>query len=158
MFYKHITKPYIVRLLFGVALYIVYVSMSDIYPLLPPLIGILFVIFHKFNNLQQTYIPIFIVFCIFFYELDKSLIIGIIPCVFFIVHIFVAQQLESLLHVNSFFIIVYVVALYLFYLAGMILCNILLNTPVLEFSFIYVYYMIIDSILALVYYFIFIRD
>ncbi len=155
MLYKQQTRTkYFFYIVFGILFYIFYISASDIYPTLPPLMGILFLMFHKNYDNEMFYVPAIILICLFFYEFDKSLIIGIIPCVFFIVHLFIAQQLESLLLVNVIFILVYVLSLYIFYFAGMLLCNVLFKTQILEFSTLYFYYFAMDSILALIYYYI----
>ncbi len=158
MIYKQTKTKQFFYIIFGILFYIIYTSTSDIYPMLPPLIGVLFLIFHKSFNNDKIYISIIVLICLLFYELDKSLIIGIAPCVFFVVHLFIAQQLESLLLVNVIFILIYVIALYIFYFAGMLLCNVLFKTQILEFSTLYIYYLVIDSILALIYYYLFVKE
>ncbi len=158
MIYKRTKAKYILLVVGGVITYFLYIVMSDIYPLLPPLMGILFLIFHQHYNEEKFYIPIVIIGCLFFYEFDKALLTGIIPCVFFIVQLFIAQQLESILLVNAFFILIYICALYLLYFAGLLLCNILFKTPMLAISSIYIYYLIMDCIFAILYYYIFIKE
>lgn len=141
----------------GFGFYLIYTSLSDIYPLLPPLVGVLFLIFHKHYNDKNHYVSILVLLCVFYYEFDKSLIFGIMPLVFFITHLLVASALESAMELNWLFIVIYVALLYLLYVAGMILCNILFKTNVLDFSLIYVYYAVFDCALALLYYFLFMR-
>ena len=105
MLYKERKKSHIVLHVLGVVAYVLYVSMSDIYPLLPPLVGVLFLIFHRHYNDKNIYIPILVILCVFYYEFDKSLVVGIMPCVFFIVHLFIASRLESFLTLNIFFLV-----------------------------------------------------
>lgn len=158
MTYKHTKTKHIFLIFFGVVAYFLYVVMSDIYPLLPPLMGVLFLMFHRHYDDEKFYIPIVILACLLFFEFDKVLLAGIIPCVFFIVQFFIAQQLESILLVNAVFVLIYVCMLYLLYFAGLLLCNILFKTPMLDVSTIYIYYLILDCALALLYYYIFIKE
>ena len=158
MLYKERKKSHIVLHVLGVVAYVLYVSMSDIYPLLPPLVGVLFLIFHRHYNDKNIYIPILVILCVFYYEFDKSLVVGIMPCVFFIVHLFIASRLESFLTLNIFFLVFYVASCYMLYIAGMLLCNIIFKTPVLDFSSVYMYYAIVDAAFMLLYYFIFIKE
>lgn len=150
---KHIFLP-----IFGVFAYLLYTMMSDIYPLLPPFMGVLFLIFHRHFDEERFYVPTLVVLCLFFYEFDKSLLAGVAPCVFFVVQFFIAQQLESLLLVNVFFILIYVCALYLLYFAGLLLCNVLFKTPMPAVSSVYIYYLVLDCILALIYYYAIIKE
>lgn len=133
--------------------YMIYISISDIYPLMPHLIGVLFLIFHKHYDDEQFYIPIIVLVCLFFYEFDKSLIVGIMACVFFITRLFVVKQLESLMNTNSFFVVLYIIAVYLLYMVGAILCNILFKVEIPQYSTIYIYYLLIDCGLGLFYHF-----
>lgn len=155
--YKKNTFGYAFYPVISAILYVIYTSLSDIYPLLPPLVGVLFLIFHKHYNDKNHYVSILVLLCVFYYEFDKSLIFGIMPLVFFITHLLVASALESAMELNWLFIVIYVALLYLLYVAGMILCNILFKTNVLDFSLIYVYYAVFDCALALLYYFLFMR-
>lgn len=158
MTYKYAKTKHIFLIFFGVVAYLLYVMMSDIYPFLPPLMGVLFLIFHRHYDEERFYIPIIVLACLLFFEFDKVLLAGIIPCVFFIVQFFIAQQLESILLVNAIFVLVYVCMLYLLYFAGLLLCNILFKTPMLATSTIYIYYLLIDCLLALLYYYIAIKE
>ena len=158
MTYQKTKKINFIVIIFSICFYVLYVTMSDIYPILPPLIGVMFMMFYKYYKNEQFSICILIMLCLFFYELDKSLIVGIMPCVFFITYWFITKQFEYILHINLLFVIIYVSALYLLYVVGMVLCNALFKTSILDFSFIYIYYFIIDCIVSLIYYYIFIRE
>lgn len=144
-------------LLSSLFFYVIYTSLSDIYPLLPPLIGVLFIIFHRHYNERELYLPLLVLLCIGFYELDKSLVFGILPIVFFVVHFFVARRLESIINTNSVFIVAYVALLYLLYFAGLRLSGSLFGTAVLDLSLTLIYYLIADLLISLVYYYLFIR-
>lgn len=152
MVYKQTKTKHILLIFLEVIAYLLYIIMSDIYPFLPPLMGVLFLIFHKHYNDEKFYIPAIILACLFFYEFDKSLLVGVIPCVFFIVKFFVAGRLESIMLINTVFVLIYVCSLYLIYFAGLLLCNILFKTTMLSISVIYIYYLAIDCALALLYY------
>lgn len=158
MTYKYTKTKHNFFIFFGVIVYFLYVMMSDIYPILPPLMGVLFLVFHRNYNEEKFYIPLIIIACLFFFEFDKVLLAGVIPCVFFIVQIFIAQQLESILLVNAIFVLIYVCMLYLLYFAGLLLCNILFKTPMLTASTIYIYYLVVDCLFALLYYYIAIKE
>ncbi|MWV62441.1 hypothetical protein DCO58_04205 [Helicobacter saguini] len=155
--YKKSKVNHNIYFIFFAIAYLIYTSLSDIYPLLPPLVGVLFLIFHKHYNDRNHYVSILVLLCVFYYEFDKSLIFGIMPLVFFVTHLLVANSLESAMELNWLFIVIYVALLYLLYVAGMILSNILFKTNVLDFSLIYVYYAVFDCALALLYYFLFMR-
>ncbi|STQ86526.1 hypothetical protein LS73_003830 [Helicobacter muridarum] len=143
-------KSFILALL-AVGFYVFYTSMSDIYPLLPPLIGILFTLFNKYSNDKQLYVPLLVLLCLAFYELDKSLIFGIMPIVFCFTYFFISRRLESILSGNLSFMVLYIGILYLLYCGGIILCNILFNIPMLQFSFIFIYYLLADCIGTAIY-------
>ncbi|PAF51666.1 hypothetical protein BKH43_00015 [Helicobacter sp. 13S00401-1] len=139
---------------YAVALLVVafiYISASDIYPVLPPLLGVLFMIFH-ISFKRRGYYKVIAVFLILgFYELDKDLVFGILPLVFFVVRYFIALRLEAMANENLFFVCLYVVGIYVFYIAGMLLSNILFGTPNLGFKPILIYYFIIDLLVTLAY-------
>lgn len=156
--YQRTKKVYIFFLMLCFCIYILYICLSDIYPFLPPFVGVLFMIFYHHYDDEQFYIPIFILFALFFYEFDKSLVVGIMPCVFFIVYWFIVERLESALHVNMFFIPIYVCAVYLFYVGGMVLSNLLFQTPILNFTSLFLYYIIFDCLASLLYYYIWIKE
>lgn len=158
MTYKYTKTKQVFLILLGVVAYFLYVMMSDIYRILPPFMGVLFLIFHRYYDKERFYIPIVILACLLFFEFDKALLAGIIPCVFFIVQFFIAQQLESILLVNAVFVLIYVCMLYLLYFAGLLLCNVLFKTPMLSASIIYVYYLVVDCFFALLYYYIIIKE
>lgn len=158
MTYKRTKTKHITFIVLGIIAYLFYVMMSDIYPILPPLMGMLFLIFHKHYNDEKFYTSTIVLACLFFYEFDKTLLVGVIPCVFFIVRFFVAEQLESIVLINAPFVLVYVCSLYLLYFAGLLLCNVLFKTPMLSFSTIYMYYLIMDCISALIYYYLAIKE
>lgn len=153
MTYKYTKTKHIFLILFAVISYFIYVMMSDIYPFLPPLIGVLFMIFHRNYN-DRFYISAIIVACLLFFEFDKMLLAGIIPCIFFIVQFFIARQLESVLLANVFFVFIYVCMLYLLYFFFLLLCNMLFKTTMLAMSSIYIYYFFIDCFFTLLYYYI----
>ncbi|RDU73441.1 hypothetical protein CQA66_01915 [Helicobacter aurati] len=144
------TTSLIIHILF-VGFYIIYSSMSDIYQFLPPLLGILFVIFHKHSNDEQLFVSLLVFLCLTFYELHKSLTFGIMPIVFCITYFFIAKRLEALFSNNFLFMILYTAAIYLIYYAGTILCNVLFGIPALRLSSLFAYYLIIDCALALAY-------
>lgn len=96
--------------------YCLYISMSDIYPILPPFIGTLFVIFNKnYDASDRIFTIICIIFCTSFFELNKLLIFGMLPILFFIVRFFIVRRFEDVLQENILFAPLYVIVIYVFY-------------------------------------------
>ncbi|PAF45823.1 hypothetical protein BKH40_02680 [Helicobacter sp. 11S02629-2] len=129
----------------------IYISASDIYPILPPLLGLLFMIFHQSFKRREFYRVIAVFLILGFFELDKLLVFGILPLVFFVIRYFVTLRLEDIANENLFFVSLYVVGIYLFYIAGMLLSNILFGTLNIDFKPILIYYFIIDLLVTLAY-------
>lgn len=145
------TYKEIIKSLFIVIFYILYVSYSDIYLFLPPLMGILFLIFHNNWNERNYYKVIAVVICCSFYELDKLLIFGTLPIIFFIIRNFLVIYVEMMLKESLFFILIYIILIYILYIPSIVLYVILFRTQPIYFSKMMIYYPFADYALAILY-------
>jgi len=131
-----------------VALFVIYESLSSIYLFLPPLLGVLFLLF--INSLKNdNVIAIFlVVFCLLIFESEKGYLLFSSVIYFGLVYKFVLPKIEQNFNCNPCIKISIVLLAYLgFYFFNLILSTVFL-LPQVEINYYIVYYIIIEFLIV----------
>ena len=128
--------------------FIVYESLSSIYPFLPPLLAVLFVLFAKALKSGDTLLVLLISFCLVVFEAEYGYLLFSTIIYFVLVYKFVLPQLNKNFSCNSCINISYVLLAYLgYYLFCVLLANIFL-LPMPSIDYYIVYYIIIEFLIV----------
>ncbi|MDO7253177.1 hypothetical protein [Helicobacter cappadocius] len=128
-----------------------YISVSDIYLYLPPMLGLLFIFYMQTSRENRWVVSISIVACLIFFEYDHDERAGILPLIFVFTNWLVVKRLRLLFEENIFFVFIYVPLIYavyffVLYLLGMFAGGISSNLEPIFIS--YVFY---EACLGIVY-------
>jgi len=124
--------------------------MTSIYTFLPLFAGVLFVyiIVNYDNEKKKNYIYLILIF-LCFYDLNKGFYLFSYVLLFFVFYNVFVERIRSFLSCNSCIIVIYVVVAYLGHYVVNLFVSYILNNAAPIFSLDYVYYMVIDSLLAI---------
>lgn len=127
-----------------IILYIIYESLSTIYSFLPPLFGVLFILFVHAVRKEDTLSVILISLCLVIFEADKGYILFTSIIYFIFAYKFILPKIIQGSNCVSCIKMSYILLAYLgFYLFNALLANIfLLDMPNLSYHIIY--YIIIE--------------
>lgn len=145
---RSLTRQSALELIVLGAVYLVYVSLSSIYLLLPPLFGVLFYMFmraiERDNNLQL----IVIVFMLLVYESDKGYLLFSSLIYFIVIYRFIVPLLQQYIQCVNCLKFLYIVFSYIgFYFYTYLLAQVFwLDSPSLDWHV--VYYIVIEFIIV----------
>jgi len=127
-----------------IVLYILYSSLGSIYPFLPPFLSILFVLFSKALERNDTIAVFLISFCLLIFEANYGYLLFSSIIYFFIQYKFIMPKIVQNFSCNFCIKISYVLFTYLGYFAFLtLIANIfLLETP--EINYYIIYYIVIE--------------
>lgn len=131
-----------------VVLFIIYESLSSIYLFLPPLFGVLFVLFVDALEKEDTISILAISFCLVFFEADKGYVLFTSIIYFVIVYKFIMPKIIQNVSCYSCVKISYILFAYLgFFLFNAILAKIfLLQMPTINYYIIY--YIVVEFLIV----------
>jgi len=123
--------------LFYIVLYVLYSSLGSIYPFLPPLLSVLFVLFSRALNRGDSIAVVLISFCLLVFEANYGYLLFSSIVYFYIQYKFIMPKI-----IQNF--ISYVLFTYLGYFAFLTLISniFLLEAP--EINYYIVYYIVIE--------------
>jgi len=145
---RNITNQKPLTLVVYTALFVVYIGLSSIYLFLPPLLGVLFILFLK--SMEQKYIlNIFlIIFCLLIFETEKGYTLFTSIIFFTFLYRFVIPKLNQNLSCKACVVFLSVAMVYIgFYLFNLLLANIFL-LPLPDMTYYVVYYIVIEYLIA----------
>lgn len=131
-------------LFFYLVLFVIYSSLSSIYPILPPLFALLFVLFSKALDRGDTLFVLLVSFCLIIYEANFSYILFSSIIYFYLAKKIIMPKIEQSFSCSSCIKMAYVLFAYLGYFFFLtLLSNIfLLNTP--EINYYIIYYIVLE--------------
>jgi len=130
------------------ALFVVYISLSSIYLFLPPMLGVLFVLFSKSLKDENSLSIFLILFCLLIFESEKGYILFTSIIYFIILYKFIIPKLQQ--NFSCIFCIKFLSILLVyvgFYLFCLILSNIFL-LPLPNITYYIIYYIVIEFLIA----------
>jgi len=130
--------------LFYIVLYVLYSSLGSIYPFLPPLLSVLFVLFSRALNRGDSIAVVLISFCLLVFEANYGYLLFSSIVYFYIQYKFIMPKIIQNFSCNFCIKISYVLFTYLGYFAFLTLISniFLLEAP--EINYYIVYYIVIE--------------
>jgi len=127
-----------------IVLYIFYSSLGSIYPILPPMLSVLFVLFSKALDRNDTLAVLLISLCLLIFEVNYGYLLFSSIIYFYLQHKFIMPKIIQNFSCNSCIKISYVVFSYFGYFAFLtLIANIfLLETP--ELNYYIIYYIVVE--------------
>ena len=127
-----------------IVLYILYSSLGSIYPFLPPLLSVLFVLFSRALTRGDSIAVLLISFCLLVFEANYGYLLFSSIIYFYIQHKFIMPKIIQNFSCNSCIKISYVLFTYLGYFAFLTLVSniFLLEAP--EINYYIIYYIVIE--------------
>ncbi|MDR1554452.1 MAG: hypothetical protein LBS39_00305 [Campylobacteraceae bacterium] len=144
---RNITYNRYIKLIFLVLFLIVYQAFTGVYSFLSPLVGVFFV--YISNRFKYGGFDVYLAFLyLCFFELSHGFYLFSMAFLFIIFYYLIKPKIASAFEGESWTVALSVVIAYI----GLYLVNVffsyLLDRPLLNFSFIYFFYICIDIILA----------
>ena len=145
---RSITNKKSIAPLVYIVLFAVYESLSSIYLFLPPLLGVLFVLFVDALEREDTIAVMVVAFCLVLFEADKGYTLFTSIIYFIIVYKFIMPRLIQSTSCYSCIKISYIVLAYLgFFLFNYILSKIFLS-PMPTMNYYIIYYIVIEFLIV----------
>ncbi len=140
---KRVVKPFIY-----VVLFVLYSSLSSIYPFLPPLLGVLFVLFIRAQEKEDILALILIFFSLLVFEANHGYLFFSSIFYFYLASKFLLPKVEQNFNCYSCIRIMYILLAYIgYYLFLMLLAKIFL-LPMQHIDYYIVYYIVIEFFLV----------
>lgn len=131
-----------------IILFIIYGSLSSVYLFLPPLLAVLFLLFHKAMSNNDPLLLTLVSFCLLLFEANKGYMIFSTIIYFALVYKFVIPKIIQNFNCSSCIRVSYVLLAYLgYYLYLVVVSNIFLLPPP-ELNFYILYYIVIEFFLV----------
>ncbi|PAF47647.1 hypothetical protein BKH41_07055 [Helicobacter sp. 12S02232-10] len=128
-----------------------YTCLSDIYLFLPPMIGLLFILYVRASKENRWIFTFGIVICLLFFEFDHDKYAGILPIVFVAINWLVIKKFRLLFEENIFFVFIYVPLIYFVYFFILYLFGLFGEVLDSDLGSIFISYVFYESCLGIVY-------
>jgi hypothetical protein len=134
--------------LFYITAFVIYQALSSVYLFLPPLLGVLFVMFAQSLKRKDGYTALLIGFCLVVFEADKGYTLFSSVIYFFILYKFILPKLIQNFSCHSCLQVTYILLAYLGYYAFSILLANIFLLPLPEINYYIVYYIVIEFLIV----------
>ncbi len=131
-----------------IAVFVIYQALSSVYLFLPPLLGVLFVMFAQSLKREDSYTAFLVAFCLVVFEADKGYVLFSSVIYFFLVYKFVLPKLIQNFSCHACLQITYILLAYLGYYAFSILVSNIFFLPIPEMNYYIVYYIVIEFLIV----------
>jgi len=145
---RSITNQGVVKSFSYVVLYVLYSSLSSIYPFLPPLFGVLFVLFLRALEKKDILSLLFISFSLLVFEANYGEIFFSSIFYFYIATKFLLPKIEQSFNCYSCIRIMYVTLAYIGYYLFLMLLSKIFLFPVEHINYYIIYYIVIEFFLV----------
>jgi len=131
-----------------VGVFIIFSSMSSIYLILPPMLGVLFVLFKKSMDKSDSIYILLVSLCLVIFEINNGYTLFSSILYFFIVYKLVLPKIKQNFSCLSCMKIAYVLIAYLGYYFFLILMSNIFLLPEPSINYYIVYYIVIEFFLV----------
>ncbi len=145
---RSITHQRVVKSLGYMALFVLYSSLSTIYPFLPPLLGVLFVLFIKALDREDIFALALISFCLLVFEANNGYLFFSSIFYFYIAAKFLLPKVEQNFNCYSCIKIMYVLMAYIGYFFFLMLLSKIFLLPEQHMDYYIIYYIVIEFFLV----------
>ncbi len=137
-----------VTLLVYIGLYILYSALGSIYPLLPPLLAVLFVLFIKALDKKDMVSLVLVSLCLIIFEVNYGYILFSTIFYFYIIHKFILPKIQQNFNCYACVRILYVLLAYIGYFFFLLLVSKIFLLPEPNINYYIVYYIVIEFFLV----------
>ncbi|STO96991.1 hypothetical protein [Helicobacter canis] len=148
---KHNTYKQIAKVALLCFVFFIWTMCNRIFLFLPPMIGLLFIIFMDVYQRKNLIATIGILICLVIFEAQNQLPLGILPLVFLIVRYIITEKFNLIFGHNALFVFWYVGVLYLSYFFVMYIFEMFGFGLEFKMHSIFIVYFVCESCLGLVY-------
>jgi len=127
-----------------VVLFILYSCLSSIYPFLPPMLSVLFVLYADAFKREDTFYIVLIAFCLVIFEANNGYVLFSSVIYLYLVHVFVMPKVSQSFSCANCIKLSYILLAYLGYYAFLTLISniFLLENP--DINYYTIYYILIE--------------
>ena len=145
---RSITNQRVIRPFIYVVLFVFYSSLSSIYPFLPPLLGVLFVLFIRAQEREDILALVLICFSLLVFEANYGYFFFSSIFYFYIASKFLLPKVEQNFNCYSCVRIMYVLLAYIGYYLFLTLLSKIFLLPLPHIDYYIVYYIVIEFFLV----------
>ena len=145
---RSITHQTVVKSLGYVVLFVLYSSLSTIYPFLPPLFSVLFVLFVRALNRKDIFSLVLISFCLLVFEANNGYLLFSTIFYFYIAAKFFLPKVEQSFNCYSCIKIMDVLMAYIGYFLFLMLLSKIFLLPSEHINYYIIYYIVIEFFLV----------
>jgi len=131
-----------------IGLFILYSSLGSIYPLLPPLLAVLFVLFIKALNKKDVAALGLVSLCLIVFEVNYGYILFSTIFYFYTIHKFILPKIQQNFNCYACIRILYVLLAYIGYFLFLLLISKIFLLPEPNIDYYIVYYIVIEFFLV----------
>ena len=131
-----------------IAVFVIYQALSSVYLFMPPLLGVLFVMFAQSLKREDATTALLIGFCLVVFEADKGYTLFSSIIYFYLLYRFVLPKLIQNFSCHACLQITYIVLAYLGYYAFSVLISNIFLLPLPEMNYYIVYYIVIEFLIV----------
>ncbi len=139
------------KIIFFCVLFFMYAMLGGVFLILPPLIGVLFIIFMDIYEEKKFGEVVGLVLCLIFFEALNHFPLGILGFVFLFMNYVIKSRFNLLFGYNPLFVFWYVGSVYLVYFLVLYVIKIFGSGSMFSLEFIFIYYFFAESLLGLAY-------
>jgi len=131
-----------------IVLFVLYSGFSSIYPILPPMLGVLFLLFNKALKQDDTILILLVSFCLVIFEANNGYILFTSIIYFYIVHKLILPKILQNFSCPVCIKVSYVLLAYLGYYIFLTLISNIFLLPKPNINYYIVYYIVIEFFLV----------
>jgi len=145
---RSLTYQRTLRPLLYVGLFIIYSSLATIYPVLPPLFGLLFLLFIRAVEQEQFFLLLLISFCLLIFEANNSYLFFSSIFYIYTVYKFILPRIEQSFNCYSCIKLSYILLAYIGYFLFLTLISKIFLLPAVNLNYYIIYYIVIEFFLV----------
>lgn len=131
-----------------VGLFVIYSSLATIYPILPPLFGLLFILFIRAIKRDQILYLVFISFCLLVFEANNGYLFFSSIFYFYTIYKFVLPKIQQSFNCSSCVRLSYILLAYIGYFLFLTLLSKIFLLPEVKLDYYIIYYIVIEFFLV----------
>lgn len=131
-----------------VGLFVIYSSLATIYPVLPPLFGLLFIFFIRAIKRDQILYLVFISFCLLVFEANNGYLFFSSIFYFYTIYKFVLPKIQQSFNCSSCVRLSYILLAYIGYFLFLTLLSKIFLLPEVKLDYYIIYYIVIEFFLV----------
>ena len=145
---RSLTYQRTLRPLLYVGLFIIYSSLATIYPVLPPLFGLLFLLFIRAVEQEQFFLLLLVSFCLLIFEANNGYLFFSSIFYIYTIYKFILPRIEQSFNCYSCIKLSYILLAYIGYFLFSTLISKIFLLPAVNLDYYIIYYIVIEFFLV----------